>query len=58
MFTSHLALGEVLAGGSSGQPGEQIVRETLGELGFKYLPSMRRSGDVRISPVKLEAQNS
>jgi len=38
MFTSHLALGEVLAGGSSGQPGEQILRETLDELGFKYLP--------------------
>jgi predicted nucleic acid-binding protein len=40
LFTSYLALGEVMAGAdkSPNLPSERIVRETLREMGFTYLP--------------------
>ena len=40
MFTSYLALGEVMAGASKSPnlPSARIVQETLGEMGFTCLP--------------------
>jgi len=40
LFTSYLALGEVMAGASKSTnlPSERILRETLREMGFIYLP--------------------
>jgi len=40
LFTSHLALGEILAGTITppAQQSEKAVRETLREMGFSYLP--------------------
>jgi predicted nucleic acid-binding protein len=40
LFTSHLAAGEVLAGAvKSSDPGKVVtMRETMGEMGFTYLP--------------------
>jgi predicted nucleic acid-binding protein len=40
LFTSHLALGEVMAGASKSPnlPSDRFVRETLREMGFTCLP--------------------
>lgn len=40
LYTSHLALGEILAGAvnSPNTQKAQIMRETLDEMGFSYLP--------------------
>jgi predicted nucleic acid-binding protein len=40
LYTSHLALGEILAGAINSQDGKkkQIMRQTLDEMGFNYLP--------------------
>ena len=40
LFTSHLALGEILAGAAkSPDPGKTMaVKDTLEEIGFSYLP--------------------
>ena len=38
LFTSHLALGEVMAGGSGDRGKSDLTRSTIDQMGFKLLP--------------------